>query len=1182
MRIADHINVNTYYTRSINLERDKSAKAVLDSYIPTTRALQTLERIAGTLNQENVPRSWALVGPYGSGKSVFAVFLAHLLGQGGSAANKSALKTLRKADSSLAGQYRRHLGADGRYCQVLLSGGPQAFGRSLTQHLAQGAQDFWGKKRGKKPAVIKKLAKAAQQEHCPASDLLALLDELQLAVANAGGKGVLIGIDELGKFLEYEARHYGHNDVFLLQMLAEHAQKDSPAPCSIVVLLHQSFEQYARGLGEALKAEWAKIQGRFETVPFLESSEQVLRVAANAFDPSFDKKARAAITKNVASETQLLAKAGVLPQGLAEDQAVELFSQCYPLHPITALLLPMLCQKVAQNERTLFSYLGSYEPDGFLDSIGRLQSLDDWILPDRLYDYFVQNQPTAVTEPLAARRWAEIVNAVERLGDAPEEEVALVKVIGLLNLIGTQGKFRASKELLKFGRNSRKLNAVLKSLEQQSIIQFRRFSSEYRVWQGSDFDIEAAVDEIKSELGDFSLATVLSERQTIDPIVVRRHSIQTGSLRYLQVQFYDRRSAEVAEADGKPQLSLVKSVEEEEGKKEPVLICYLAEGKEDVAYFTDKSEKDDKSSDVLAVCPLGPQLRQAITEVLALERIQNQYPDLAQDPVALTELRTRLAAAQHIENELVASILDEPQKSTWFWRGKALSAKDRGIFNRRSFQAELSRVMDSVYKKAPIIANELINRDKPSAQANSARNRLLERLLTHIHEPDLGIEKNPPEKAIYDSLIKAPGLHRERRDGFGIGDPKPKDKFNFAPFWAEIEHFFSNSENQARSLEALGLKLTAPPFGLKRGVLPLVYVLAILRYQDDLALYENKIYTPYLTKELVERLTKRPQDFTVQRFKIDGLRQSIFKEYADALFSEADKVNDIISVARPLAKFLVELPEYTQQTKRLSDEALGVRDALRIAKSPQKLLFELIPQACGYNASSKKLGSTGFSGVLMDVLSELKYALPKLREEMQLRFCEVFHLDKTSSLAELRNHFVFSFKRLETYTIDSDGLKAFLQRAANADEKTSDSEWFDNLLDFLGRKHLEKWTDTDRDSAELRLVEFGRRIHDLIKLRSAEQFDVGDAEHEAYLIKSTSRLTGEKDEVVFINEERSKAIQTVLAAVREKLEELTDPDLRLAALAKVADEILVDHREGQQSSSKSEVKEAKKDVRKQR
>ena len=98
------------------------------------------------------------------------------------------------------------------------------------------------------------------------------------ALSKVGCPGMIIVFDEFGKFLEYESRFLGVNDVFLLQALAEHAHAGHSTKILLLVLLHQSIEQYARGVGESLKNEWAKIQGRFEEIPFLESAEQTLRV----------------------------------------------------------------------------------------------------------------------------------------------------------------------------------------------------------------------------------------------------------------------------------------------------------------------------------------------------------------------------------------------------------------------------------------------------------------------------------------------------------------------------------------------------------------------------------------------------------------------------------------------------------------------------------------------------------------------------------------------------------------------------------------------------------------------------------------------------------------------------------------------------------------------------------------
>jgi polynucleotide 5'-kinase involved in rRNA processing len=79
MSLIEKISVNSHYTRSVNLERDADSPAIVDGYIPTSRALQTLSRIADSMNADEAPRAWSLVGPYGSGKSSFAAFLTCMM-----------------------------------------------------------------------------------------------------------------------------------------------------------------------------------------------------------------------------------------------------------------------------------------------------------------------------------------------------------------------------------------------------------------------------------------------------------------------------------------------------------------------------------------------------------------------------------------------------------------------------------------------------------------------------------------------------------------------------------------------------------------------------------------------------------------------------------------------------------------------------------------------------------------------------------------------------------------------------------------------------------------------------------------------------------------------------------------------------------------------------------------------
>jgi len=66
----------------------------------------------------------------------------------------------------------------------------------------------------------------------------------------------------------------------------------------------------------------------------------------------------------------------------------------------------------------------------------KMDSVEECIYPHHVYDYFITNQPAALGDYRTHRRWAEVVTAVERLGDAPEEQIELLKTIGLLNIIG--------------------------------------------------------------------------------------------------------------------------------------------------------------------------------------------------------------------------------------------------------------------------------------------------------------------------------------------------------------------------------------------------------------------------------------------------------------------------------------------------------------------------------------------------------------------------------------------------------------------------------------------------------------------------------------------------------------------------------------------------------------------------
>ena len=1153
MSIKNKIHINTHYTRSINLERDADSIEVVKAYIPTSRAMKLFSRVTDSFNNERTPRAWSLIGPYGSGKSSASVFLSQLVSSPNSPATQAALKNLKLVAPETVTNFRKEISKSNGFLKVLITGSPEPMGKKIVDGLAVAATQYFSNFNGRNPKVITELEILSEAETVTTSEVINLVKELQVSLTAKGCKGIYIVIDELGKFLEYEARHYGANDIYILQALAEHACKGNKCNLFLFVLLHQSFEQYAKGLGESLKNEWAKVQGRFEDVPFLESAEQVLRVVSAAFNYDFTQKEQKQLNSTIKSFVEVLQDNKALPGVMDKKAMVDLMSHCYPLHPVSAILLPALCQKVAQNERTLFSYLGSHEEFGLQDMVDRFESTEDFIYPHHIYDYFITNQPTALGDYRTHRRWAEVVTAIERLGDAPEDQLNLLKTIGLLNIIGIKGGFKPSKALLETcGRNKTTVSKSLKALSEKSIITFRRFSGEYRVWQGSDFDLEEALEEELNNLGEFSLANELNKANALMPIVARRYTIHSGALRYFTPEFVDAQTYKV---------SVQKT-------NEPRIIFFLASAKDDEMLFGKSVIKHYSNLDLVALCLNGTQLREATAEVLALRQVQNKRQELNSDPVAKREFEDRFTAAETAERDLLQRLQEQPQECEWYYQSEAYI-----VNTKRKFQQLLSQVLESVYNKAPLLHNELINRDRPSAQANAARNKLLAAMMLNPSDVnDLGIDKFPPEKAIYRSVLAATGLHNKTTKEFR----EPHKKSPFYHVWKEINLFLDSTEKSPRSFAELNEVLMAPPYGVKAGVLPILYIAAFIVYQHELALYENRQYKPIMTQEMLDRFVKRPDEFTFQRFKISGLRSSIYQEYCKIIDTGSEQT--VIQLVKPLAQFMSALPEYTQKTKssELSEKSKKIRSAFNFAKSPEYLIFEDIPKALGYEKelSKNKPQLEGLAQSLQACLKELKDAYPNMIKQQVKMLFEAFHMDASSDVAALRRKAAGRYEGLEQHTVDVGGLKAFIKRLTK--QQGNDEDWLENLLMFLGQKPTKKWTDTDCSEVDVKLSNFAKRILDLETLRvhyNRSQKSM-DGEFDVILLKSLKRGCEPIDEVIAIDSRRKQAIQSCKGEIYEAIKKHSDSELQLAALAEVVDEFL-NERNKPGSTSKNKRKKIK-------
>ena len=140
--LSEIFQVKGRFRRSVHLERDFYTENALDGYVLTATARETLSRVVSTLENEAASKAWSLTGPYGSGKSAFALFAAKLLGDPDTPTTQQALEVLQEGDSDL---YRRFKSPNGNgkeslsgFCPVLISGERAPLSLGLLRGLVRG------------------------------------------------------------------------------------------------------------------------------------------------------------------------------------------------------------------------------------------------------------------------------------------------------------------------------------------------------------------------------------------------------------------------------------------------------------------------------------------------------------------------------------------------------------------------------------------------------------------------------------------------------------------------------------------------------------------------------------------------------------------------------------------------------------------------------------------------------------------------------------------------------------------------------------------------------------------------------------------------------------------------------------------------------------------------------------
>lgn len=1117
-KISDLFETQARFLRSIHLNRDFKDPSVLESYILTEQVRSILKRIAAGLTPNSGQRAWRITGDYGSGKSSFALVLAHLFSgkQSGLPSNLGNAVAFDQIGISPP-----------RLLPVLVTGTRVSISSALIQSLYRALINVY--ERGREPNILKRLREFLSAElvaDTADTKALSLLQEAIDCLINTDkATGVLIVLDELGKFLEFAALHPEKQDIYFLQRLAEIAARSGKQPLLVVGLLHQSFHAYADQLSQATQREWEKVSGRFEEVPFIQAIDHTVNLTVGALGVRQELLAPEVVDRAVQAmeSTHGLGWYGIAtPLEYLRDKAAAMF----PLHPAVLPVLAKVFTRFGQNERSLFSFLLAQEPYGLQDFARQELGRNQFYCLHHLYDYVRATFGYRIGLQGQRNHWHLIESIVSNFDSEDEFELNVLKTIAILNLIDDM-YLLASKEAIALAMlpglsgTQRSVEDVLQELHtRKHIIHYRGAAGGYCLWPYTSVNLERAYEDACRAIGSLPrISLALENYLEKRPLVARRHYITTGTLRYFDVLYVP-----VA------QLPTILRTNDTSAAVGHIIVplCETQEERQIALQFAQSLALLDSPNTLIAISqPLGD-LAGLLQEVQRWQWISENVPELVNDTYAAEEVTRQLISAKQMLERRVHTSLGvhqsiEHMEALWYCQAKPLS-----IPSRRSLFSQLSDICDGLYHQAPRILNELVNRDSLSSAASTARLKLIELVLASPSKPLLGLNpaSKPPEMSIYLSLCKKTGLHQELPGGWAFALPSPQqDDCNVCSTFLRIQQILEDQEDNRVSVATIFSELRKSPYGVRDGLAPIFLAIFAVMHMQDLAFYENGSFLRDLSGHDFRRLIKAPVNFDVQLCRVDGPRTELFDALRIMLGLPPQEYGraQLLDVVRPLFVFAARLPEYTRKTKNLSATALAVRGVLLAAREPGPFLFHDLPQACGFDPfepnTRRSDDAARFTQVLKGTLDELEAAYPELRMRLKQALTRGFDLPDQQQFRET----LAGRAEAVAMQVAEPRLKAFCLRLI--DSVLPQNEWLEALGSFVCSKILASWTDLDEHRFEIELNQlctWFRRVETTLFKESR----IGDGKM-AVRVAVTQSTGKEVDRIIYVSSEEEEEIRPI-------------------------------------------------------
>lgn len=998
------ISVTTGFQYSVNINYDINNEDKIKNFIPTNSALKFIEEILLSTDDKSTERARVLVGPYGKGKSHMVLTTMALL-------MKRDCSLFAHINDKLNENKRfknildKYYAQDSKILPVIVSGSnssiPQAFLIALESTLrANGLMNIMPDTNYKAavkcihkweqdfPDVFKRFQNLIQDDTNRFTnkllsydvsayqkfekiypelsagavfnpflgfDIVELYESVLKGLKGKGYSGIYVIYDEFSKYLEANIKTASVSDMKMLQDFAEKCNRSGNDQLHLILICHKEISNYIDILPKDKTDGWRGVSERFKHIHLSDNFSQTYEIMETVINHDNELWTQFT-TKYTEVFSNLIAQYIKHPMfsTLQKVGIAKLIYECYPLHPTTSFILPRLSERIAQNERTLFTFLSA---DSNYTLPYYLRNMDETsfklLTPDYVYDYFEPLMEKEIYTGEIHKNYVMTRNILDKI-KGKTLQMSIVKVLSLMYMIEQFDSLHPDKEeiinvfSLQYPIEEIE-NALDELIQKEYVIYLKRSNGYLRLKQSSGVDLNKVINDRIHSNTNIETKNILNEFNFYKFMYPSKYNDDREMIRYFDFIFID--SKEVGE-DTKW------NIKRENNNSDGTIYAILPHDEseilrvESVLYKTTNTTKN-------VICILPKEYRNMSTVAKELYAVYELRENAIGDNVLYNEYDVIYDDLYDVVHRYIQSFTKpEINESSYYHLGSNV------VIHRKSeLSALLSDICDKVYDKTPIINNEVINKDEITTVAVNSRSKVLNALLRSEVEENLGLVGSGQDVSIMRSVLLRTGILKNAGGAWEITTSNDDPNISFV--LSTIEQFILNSnKNESQSFEILYQKLISPEYGigLRKGVIPIFIAVLLHQYKNSVQIYDRNTQVQ-LNADTLQQINAQPGLFYLERINWTN-EKAQYVNALDDIFSEytndAEKNNDSYDhVAIAIKRWYLSLPKFSKDLKvknfNLEREDIRFLRTIRNFRNNTELLFKSLPEIYECDFSSDEI-----------------------------------------------------------------------------------------------------------------------------------------------------------------------------------------------------------------------------------